>query len=195
MKKFAVLAVTAMFFVLAATQSSFADEKYHPFPLNHNVSTDSFSGNGLFVSTFCTVNKNDENELYSYSIVVKYKTDKNMLLSWNFLDWILGQYTNAMREPSYAVPNLFPLNIGEGNYTFRFKSTEAPLWFQNTLMQIFPYETPNAREQELNKEVAEEWSGVSVSSYNYINVDIAQDLASCLPSDLLVFPNSTRSGF
>lgn len=194
MRKFSFAVALAVLFALSVSQVSIASEEHLPFPLNRSVTTDSFSSDSIYLSATCIVNKSDKDSVYSYTITVAYKTDKKRLLSWNFLDWILSQYPNAI-ETRYAASNLFPLNTGEGQYSFYFESSEAPLWFEKTLIRVFPYEPPNADEMERTKEVAEEYSGVSVSSYDYVASDIGLGVSSCLPENLLVFPNGARGGY
>lgn len=195
--KFLSFVVISIFLAILSTQSLSAQEKhreYPPFPLNNTVNTAAYSGSSLHIRTTCTVNKRVGDKSYSYVITVDYETRKRMLLSWNFLDWILSQYPNAI-ETRHSSPNLFLLKAGKGNYTFRFKSLEKPLWFGETVMRVFPNEPLNARELENNKAEAKEYSGVTISSYDYVKATVGLGkIPSCLPANLLVFPNSTRSG-
>ncbi|MDP3725928.1 MAG: hypothetical protein Q8R36_01890 [bacterium] len=163
----------------------------YEFPLNQPVFS-FLGGNKLSMHITCTVNKTPESALYEYIIALDYKTPEKKLLSWNFLDWILSNYQNAIERKS-ADSHLFPLKIEGGNYKFSFKSEEAPVWSGSTLVQIFHQEA-SAERVELNERSARDL-GISVSSYDYLSYSMAFGASSCLPRNLLVFPRNLRSGF
>lgn len=180
-------------FAITSVGISHAAEQYQAFPLNQEINTMAYNANDLEVQTSCVVNKSDGEEAYSYTITLDYKTTEKMLLSWNFLNWILNQYPNAIKTRSPS-SHLFPLNVGEGNYTFRFESKEAPVWYEHTLIKVFNTST-TVEYTELLKEYSEEYSGVTVSSYDFLSQISGVGASSCLPKNLLVFPQSVRPGF
>ncbi len=198
MKRIAALRfVCAIFFatIVASPLYAYEDPNFpRPFPLNRAVDTSSYSsGFDFYLNTTRTVSKDDKNNTYSYTIVVNYKSDKQLYFSWNLLDWILSNYPNAVKHKR-AQQHLFPIEVGESKYVFTIKNAEAPVYSGNTLVQIFP-RTPRDKEGlEYNKETGS-WSGVSVSSYDYLAPESEVGFVSCLPRNLLVFPRNSRSGF
>jgi len=181
----AALFVAMFFLAISVIGSAHASESY---PLNQTIGGSISSGDDLTIETACLVTKKEDT--YTYAITVTYKSNTRRLLSWNYLDWILSQYPNALKS-RYANPHLFPLAAGSGRYLFIFDSKEKPVLFEHTHLEIFPYEITDAEMREKNNRMAEEYSGVRVFShnhnYNYLSAQMRVGMSSCLPENLGVF--------
>ena len=157
---------------------------YSPYPLEVPYGSQFGSGN-FHIGTSCLVRSNGLS--YDYEITVTYESDKDRLFSWDYLDWILSQYPNALGNPKFVKKHLFPLN-GKGSYTFRFSSAERPLNYEGTHLQVF--QLADSDRSEHNKVIALEYNGVTVSSYDYISAEVGLGKAVCLPAHLRVFPEA-----
>lgn len=174
--------------------TAFAAQNIQPFPLDRETMLVGYEGGShITLDTSCLVSKNTADGVYSYSIKVNYESKNKMLLSWNYLDWILNQYPNAI-SAQVASAHIFPIKIGKGEYIFRFKTKEKPLWFEHTKIVLFPNLPAGAEERKNNVEM-EKWSEVTVSSHDYVSASVGVGATSCLPESLLVFPQNLTSGF
>ena len=80
------------------------------------------------------------------------------------------------------------MDANEGAFTFRFKSKEKPVWFEQTLVSAFRNEDPDDTEGLIRREQkAKTYDGVTVSSYDYLDSEAIFEVSICLPKRLLVY--------
>jgi len=149
---------------------------------------DQYSGAGLRLAVSCQVTTKGLRS-YDYVISIEYTSDVEQLMSWNYLDWILSQYPNALEHPGFVTGHLFPLKAGSGDYTFRFTSEHFPVVYDSHL-QVFRVAEPERESR--NEKGAAEYSGVIINSHDYLSAHLGLTETICLPSNLRVFPESSR---
>lgn len=174
--------------VLTLTSAALAQKHggVQPFPANGDPVGGAYDGGGgLSLKTSCAVTFDKTSGMYAYTIALDYKSDKERLLSWNALDWVLSQYPNAVGL-GHSNAHLFPLQVGKGDYTFRFQTKDRPMSVERTAIRTFARDLPSAEKRASNKEIAG-WSGVAVSSYGYLQQEVGLYFPMCLPEPLLIF--------
>jgi hypothetical protein len=186
--KFVALAAAAVLSLSAAQAAESRDDSVLAENQFSTPWSDDYTGAGLRLAVSCQVTTKGLRS-YDYVISIEYTSDVEQLMSWNYLDWILSQYPNALEHPGFVTGHLFPLKVGSGNYTFRFTSEYFPVVYDSH-MQVFKVADPER--ESLNQKGAAEYSGVTINSHDYLSAHLGLGQRICLPANLRVFPESDR---